>query len=207
MNKILLLSFFIVSIFGCKNESQETTESETYITAYDSTSLSKDSTEVLNLIKKVMTWTDSKDQIGTLPLKGNASNICIGVDHELQKENLKKLETSNYFTTSFISNYKKIVDRFDEMIKNDEVEKFDIAEMAPFSFSTDANPWCNCQDNFGWDKIIAKEFKLVENTCEIKWGWNEWKDYSYKVKLKKENGVWKIEEMEGFDYKEVTKIF
>ncbi len=207
MRKTLLFKSVILVLFGCKNVTQENGVFEASIQTNDLITSIKDSADVMDLMKKVLAWQDSKDQIGTLPLKGNDSSVCIGVDYELQKENLKKLQASNYFTTSFILNYKRIIDRFDEIIKKGEVEKFDIGEMAPFSFATDASPWCNCQDNFGWDKIVAKEIRFDKNSCELKWGWNKWTDYSYRVKLKKENEVWKIDEMEGFDFNEATKIY
>jgi hypothetical protein len=206
MKKSILFYAFILLLIGCKNETQEINQNEAAISTNDSYTLSEDSAEVLSVVKKVMTWTDSKDQIGILPLKGNDSNICVGVDFELQSQNTRKLAKTNYFTNNFILNYDRIIHRFNDMIKGNEVEKFDIAEMAPFSFATDASPWCNCQDNFGWDKIVLKEIKFGINTCDIKWGWIEWENYSYEVKLIKENGVWKIDQMEGFDYSKATKI-
>jgi hypothetical protein len=206
MKKILFYPILILFLAGCNNETPEKSISELNITTNDSTSVCKDSMEVLNLIRKVMVWTDSKDQIATIPLKGNDSNICIGVDDELQKQNTNKLAKSTYFTNNFILNYDRIIHSLDNLIKEGKVEKFDIAEMPPFSFGTDASPWCNCQDNFGWHKIIAKNIKFGVNTCELTWGWKNWKDYSYKVKLIKEKGVWKIDQMEGFDYFKATKI-
>lgn len=206
MRFYFFFSLLILTLFGC-NETQKKTESAVVLEMGDSIVFNRDSIEILDLIKKVMSWQDSDDQMATLPLKGNDSNVCIGVDYEIQEKNLINLQSSNYFTANFISNYKRIIDRFDEIVKKNEVEKFDIAEMAPFRFATDASPWCNCQESFGWDKIVAKDIKFSENTCFLKWGWNEWKDYLYTVKLKKEKGIWKIDEMEGFDYNLATKIY
>lgn len=206
MKKLLLTSFFYFLIFGCNNENQESTNIESKSVIVDSINSNQDSIRVLDLIRKVMIWQDSKDRIEPLPLKGNDSNICIGVDYEIQKENTNKLQVSNYFTKNFIQNYEKIINRIDEIIRNGEVEPFDIAEMAPFNFSTDASPWCNCQDNLDWNKIEFKEFKLNQNTCEFKWHWKDWKGHSYWVKATKENNVWRTDKMEGFDYNIATKI-
>jgi hypothetical protein len=64
-----------------------------------------------------------------------------------------------------------------------------------------------------WNLIEIDIIKLVKDKGEVNWKWGKlelnadpsWKDFSYRFKVVKENGKWKIAYLEGFDFKESTR--
>lgn len=68
------------------------------------------------------------------------------------------------------------------------------------TFDTDDDAWCDCQDtpvdNY-WTIIKINNLKINSNSADFKWTWGG--DFNYSTKAAKENGVWKISYLQGFD--------
>jgi len=75
-----------------------------------------------------------------------------------------------------------------------------VGELPPYG--NDANPWCDCQDNPDkyWEKIKIQNLIIKDNKATFNWTWGD--GFKYKVKAVKENNVWKISFLQGFNIQE-----
>ena len=181
--------------------------------------ISNDKQEIQDLIRKVLNWKDAKNSFDLLPAIADINDSTyIGFDLEKLKANLETLKATNYFSTGFIENYNQIILTLDKKIKNKEFEKWSLGELPTFSFANDVDPWCLCQDvpydkPNAWDLVEVKVIKLNDEKGELYWTWGkpelngapDWKDFTYKFDVEKENGKWKISYLQGFDFKESTR--
>lgn len=124
---------------------------------------------------------------------------------------------SDFFTTEFISNFKKVHLSIDEKLKSKQLE-WNTHSLAPFG--SGANEWCSCQDvpfdePNPWSLIEIEKIKLTENTGEFYWKWGNidlnsgsgWNSFRYHFKVEKVNQKWKISYLEGFEFKTFTRIW
>ncbi|MFI5137529.1 MAG: hypothetical protein ACHQIM_06855 [Sphingobacteriales bacterium] len=208
-------------LFSCSHNS-ERKESPLKIKAtktLKSPEISNDKQEIQILIRKALNWSESKNSINLLPvLTDSKDSICVGFDLEKLNVTLEKLKATNFFSSRFVDNYSQIILTLDKKIKNNEFEKWSVSELPTFSFANDVDPWCLCQDvpydkPNPWDLIEVKVIKLNDEKGELYWTWGkpelngspDWKDFTYKFEVEKENGKWKISYLQGFDFKESTR--
>lgn len=188
-------------LFGCYQAKSNTT------------SASDGKEQIQNLIRQVLNWSNSKNKIDVLPvLSDNKDSVYIGFSLEQHKENLAKLRETDLFTTEFIENYNQIILTLDKKLREKEFEEWHVGELPTFNFANDVDPWTLCQDIPNdnpnpWDIVEVKVIKLDKDKGELTWTWekSEWSsDFGYKFRVKRENGRWKIDYMQGFDFKEST---
>jgi len=216
MKNIRLSTLIIVLIFlGCtlKKESNDST-----VRQADSitTVISNNKVEIQKLIRQVLNWSDSENSIDLLPvLTDIKDSVYIGFDLDKHKANLEKLRKTNFFTNEFIENYNNIILTLDKRIRNKELEEWVVGDLPVFAFANDVNPWTFCQDipydtPNPFDLIEVETIKLDSVKGELNWKWGklkinndiEWKEFRYKFRVVKENGQWKIDYLQGFDYKQ-----
>jgi len=163
--------------------------------------------QIQNLIRQVFTWADSKNGISLVPvLKDSKDSIFIGVDLEEHKQNLKKLHQTNFFATEFIENYNKLILTLDNGLRNEKYEQWLVGDLPTFSFANGWNPWCCAQSNCLDESFQIEIIKLDNNSGELKYKRDKdssWIDFVFRIK--KENGIWKISYLQGFDYKDGIK--
>ncbi len=173
-----------------------------------------DKEQIQNLIRHALDWADSKNSINLLPvLTDNADSIYIGFDLINHKQNLDKLQQTNFFSREFIDNYNQIVITLDNGLRSGRYEQWLVGDLPTFIFANDHSPWCNCQDNYDWNKVEVRIIKLSDNQGELEWHWgnlkaethSSWKDFQYKFRVVKENDKWKIAYLAGFNFKESTR--
>ena len=178
----------------------------------DSTELTREKVEVQNLIRQVLNWSYSQKDIDLLPmLTDNNDSVYIGFDLKKHKANLDKLRETIFFSSEFIENYNQIILTLDKKLRNKEFEEWRVGELPTFIFANDVDPCCLCQDipfdsPNPWDSVEVKVIKLDKVQGELTWrnsGWSE--KAGYKFRVSKENEIWKIAYMEGFDFKEGTR--
>jgi len=202
--KYLTLTIFILGLLlsGCSHANNKTT------------SATDDKEEIQYLIRQVLKWSDSKKTINLLPvLTNNKDSIYIGFDLDKHKATLVNLRETNFFTTEFIENYNQIILTLDKKLRNKEFEYWLVGDLPTFIFANDVNPWCLCQDNLDWEFVEVEIIDLKSDNGELNWKWGNlssnndpsWKEFSYKFKVVKDNNKWKIDYMEGFDFKESTR--
>jgi hypothetical protein len=189
---ILLLGFSLVS---CTKSTTESSQQTNQITA-------QDSTELTILVRQTYTWVETTDSAvaGFEPIqKKPTDTLYSGIDMEAQKNSIEKLGKTGFFAKEFLENYQHIASKMDEKLKNGSAV-WEVGYLPPF-VSSGINEWCNCQDvpEKYWEKIVLSKFeKQGEETSFV---WTLDNGFVYKVRAKKENEVWKISYLEGFDEK------
>lgn len=215
MKKLFIAFFVIMYLTSCKDEKivdnasgPDTLMTDTITTAKDDGVAVKK--ELAQLIQKTVHWAESKEGVNLLEVEEKDS-IVTGFDLAAHTKNLEKLKATGFFATEFISNYDNIITTLDRKIKSGEFDPWNVYELPTFIFNNDVNPWCMCQDDPGdWNdvKIGIKHLNNGSGNFFYYFGVDEptSKDYSYSFNAVKENGIWKISYMYGFDYKNsVTK--
>jgi hypothetical protein len=180
----------------------------------DSQNTLDDKEEIQNLIRQVLNWSQPKS-IELLPvLTDSKDSSCVGFDFNKLKSNIDKLKETNLFAEEFIENYNQIIQTLDQKIKSKEFEKwYPYGDLPPFSFANDVDPWCLCQDipyekPNPWDLVEVTVVNLNKEKGELYWKWGKlelnqgagWNKFAYGFSVIKENGKWKINYMEGFDF-------
>jgi len=114
----------------------------------------KDKKEIQKLIRKVLTWSESKGTIELLPvLTDSKDSVYIGFDMAKHKSNLDKLKRTNFFAVEFIDNYNQIILTLDKKLRNGEYEEWLVGDLPTFIFANDVDPWWSGQDHFPWKLV------------------------------------------------------
>jgi hypothetical protein len=185
----------------------------------DSINNEKDKEEIQLLIRNVLAWGESKKSFDLIPvLTDSKDSLCTGFDLEKVKTNLEILRSTGYFSAEFIDNYDQILLTLDKEMKNKKFTAWSTGELPPFNFANDVDPWSDCQDvpydtPDAYSLIEAHVINLNKEQGILYWTWGQlpadvdtsWKKFSYKFKVKKEDGNWKISYLEGFDFTESVK--
>ncbi len=196
-----VLFYLLIGLFSslilqsCTQSTSENSEQ----TNQDSNQIStQDSTELTKLVRQTYTWANTTEQKPDFePTQTNPTDtVYSGLDLEKQKARIEQLEKSGFFTKEFIENYTKVANQMNEKIKSGS-DIWLVGDMSPFA--NDADVWCNCQDILEkyWEKMTLSKFekqgeeRAFVSTLE--------EGFTYKMRAKKENNVWKISYLEGFD--------
>lgn len=163
-----------------------------------------DSLELQKLIRDLYQWNETKNSKPDFdPLqKEKLDSIYISLDLDIHKERLQELKETNFFAKEFTDNYNKIALTIDKKMRDKSLVHY-IGELPPFG--NGANPWCNCQDHPDgyWRNLTIKKLNIKDNQADFVWTWGN--DFEYKTKAIKENNIWKISYLEGFDFNEFFK--
>ena len=207
--KLTTLIFGLL-LFGCNQADTKTAS----VTEEKVSTSANDKEQIQNLIRQVLNWADTKNSIDLLPvLTDSKDSVYIGFDLDKHKQNLDKLQQTNFFATEFIENYNQIILTLDKGIRNGNYGQWLVGDLPTFIFANDHSPWCNCQDNDDWNKVEVRVIKLTDNEGELEWTWgnlsadthSSWKEFAYKFRVVKENDKWKIVYLTGFDFKESSR--
>jgi hypothetical protein len=165
-----------------------------------------DSIALLHLTQNLYEWKDGKSKgKDFVPVQDkNADSIYPGIDMALHKLRLEELQHTNLFSKDFINTYNKIAIKIDQEFKSGTLV-WNIGELPPFG--SGADPWCNCQDvpDDFLNKIWIMHLIIKDNVASYNWSWGD--GIVYNIKAKREDSVWKILYMEGFDYQSFINSF
>ena len=157
-----------------------------------------DSIEQLTLLKNVYRWHDKS----SLPADFEVivrDSFQTGLNYDSFNRSYNALKQTNYFSPSFIDNYKKIADAVNHLLVTAQPKKFNEIN---FSFQ-DADPWTHFQDDAPafWDSLIVTDYTAKAESASLKWAirGNGWFSDPYTVRFSKVNGRWKVDYMAGFD--------
>ncbi|MFD1603030.1 hypothetical protein ACFSJW_06980 [Flavobacterium artemisiae] len=205
MKKLILLFPLLVLFLSCKKDiDSQKKENKTDV---DTTNITfkNDSIALVELTKKLLQWAEKDSEGDFNPLENKSTESAYSeIDMALHKKRLKELKNTNLFSKDFIANYDKIALKIDSEFKNGTL-KWNVGELPPFGFG--ASPWCNCQDfpNDFLTKTKIKDLEINNNKASYDWGFGP--DDVYSIKAVKENDVWKISYMQGFDYNGYVSSF
>lgn len=202
---------------GAKSDPDPANTKATLATAEKVASPADDKEQIQTLIRKVLRWGDSL-QVGVLPgVADNKKGVVSSLNLGQHKRDLAKLHASGLFAAGFIENYNRVISTLDKRLRNGK-QQWLVGDQPDFGFYRGTNAWCGCQD-VPYDKPNPRDFVEINvlnkgtNTAEATWHWGklpvdsdpDWKDFSYKFSVVKENGKWKIAYLEGFDSIEALK--
>ncbi|QQS95477.1 hypothetical protein [Sphingobacterium spiritivorum] len=188
-----LIPLLAVSMMSCNEQSGKA------ITQTVQTDSAKPVTELESLTKELYKWVEANDanaDFSPLP-EQETDSLYVGLDKEAHKKRISALKDTHFFAEEFLENYNRLGLTIDEKLRNNTFTWY-IGELPPFG--NGANPWCNCQDspdNY-WKRISLQDVVVDGNTATYNWTWGE--GFQYKMKAVKENDIWKISYMQGFDF-------
>jgi hypothetical protein len=162
-------------------------------------SANNDSVEILSLLKNVYRW-HAKNQSNLLDFDVTVKDsFQTGINYETFNKTFSALQQTNYFSTSFLDNYKKIADYVNNKLTTANPKYLNEIN---FSFQ-DADPWTGFQDDFQdfWDKLKITNYSADKNSASLIWSvqTNDWTSDKYAVSFTKENSKWRVAYLEGFD--------
>jgi hypothetical protein len=199
----LYILIYVLGFVSCNQNNQKTEKCTKNV---EVTGAQKDKEEIQKLIQQVLSWSESKESIGLLPvLTDRKDSIYIGFDMNQLKVNIFKLRGTNFFANEFIENYNQIILALDRKLRSKEFETWMVGDLPTFVFANDINPWCLCQGYFSEEFQDIEIIKISSKSGEFVWKWannSSWKDFKFMVI--KEDDKWKISYMEGFDLKKST---
>lgn len=211
------ITFIILSnwlLVACKDVKTDNSQPGDTITIADTSSLKlnennyqdTDSLALLQLTRKLYHWVEEESKLGNFEPYLTALNdtVYAGMNTGLHQQRLKEISQTGLFTPSFINNYNKIALAIDKQIKNRALI-WNVGELPPFG--NGASPWCDCQDapDSYADKIWIMQVSFNKDTASYNWSWGD--GLVYHIKALKENGIWKVDYMEGFDYNAYIRSF
>ncbi|MCC9063883.1 hypothetical protein [Flavobacterium piscisymbiosum] len=166
-----------------------------------------DKQQLETLIRKTYEWIETKKtKVDFDVVENKKGDKYVALNTKTHNKILAELKNSNFFAQQFIDNYNKIALKIGENLKTNKIEYF-VGELPPYG--SDSNPWCECQDypESYWKTLKINDLKIQNNKATFYWTWTEWKETpKYKVTAVKENGIWKIAVLDGFNYQSFTKI-
>ena len=198
---IIIVSVFSFGLFGFNNSKKISNTTNTI--SYSKSQKEIDKKEIGNMIKLAYYWIYLE---GESSLDFDAAAIVDENDSIMKFDDVKfkliieKLRKSNYFSHEFIDNYWKDY----EYIK----KSFNHKNLFDIWSKYDVNKWCICQERptekcYYMHVMDFEFFSINKNSASLVWNWNKanYSNHLYKVRVVKENGVWKISYLEGFDKK------
>jgi hypothetical protein len=159
-----------------------------------------DSTEISNLIRDVYKWyIPNESQIYFEVIVKDSFQV--GIDTLKLKKAIINLKGSKYFSSDFIKNYERIGMAVDYKLK-----KGKYYNEINFTFQ-DADIWTSSQEDESnlWKILKIKDLQINRDQASLKWYREDNKDFGYLVKMKKEDGIWRISYLEGLDYKNIVE--
>ncbi len=198
----LLIMTIGLSMTSCNNANQTSKLTETSVDNLTTDFKNNDTTEIERLIRNVFIWSDTST-IGLVPLIGDSSNRPIGFDFNEVNIIKDAFKRSSLFSKGFTNNYERIITTLDKKIRNKEYGDIEwyVNELPIFGFANGWNPWCCCQCICSEDDYTIEIIKINKDFCELKIKRGQGSSWIYfKAETKKENDIWRISYLEGFDY-------
>jgi hypothetical protein len=190
MKEIISIVAVVVLLLSCSNSGQ---------TAANGGSNKTDSLELIKLLQGVYKWHEGHQKDLEDFEVVTKDSLQIGLDYEKFKRTFDGIKKTDYFSTAFLNNYKKIADYVNDKLVNAKPKYLNEIN---FAFQ-EADPWTNFQDDVPefWNKLKISEFKSSSDKASLRWQTEAGDSYSekYSVKFEKEGGKWKVSYLEGFD--------
>ena len=189
MKSLLLLALVGLAAAGCNSKPA------------NPDSQPGDSARVITLLKDVYRWHEKNQDNGSDFSIIVKDSFQVGLNYDSLNRTIGALKRTNYFSSSFLDNYKKLADIVNNQLVNAN-PKF--ANEINFDFQ-DADPWTGFQDSEPgyWDKFWITDYRSSADSASLKWliKTKDWSSDPYAVGFTKENGQWKLSWLEGFDLK------
>jgi len=207
LNKIILTLILFTSCAGIDNKSGASTADSLHpsVNTAVADNYSADSAALTTLVRAVYRMHETNPQ-NDFPLKFNnpGDSIFTGIDWEAYSNSMAIYKKTNFFSEDFFAAHRRMVLSIDSTIKQATIEWRNSNDGIPV-WATDADDWCECQDNPDnyWKTITLNGFNYNNDEVTFNWSWGKsggFEPNHYLLKARKENGTWKISYMDGYKY-------
>jgi hypothetical protein len=201
MKKRILLFCVLTFILLCS--CNEKTEKKNIVLENEISNQKEiDSIEITKLTRQVYEW-HNRISIEDFPYKFNEEHdsIFVGIDWKEYQKNIEVFKQTNYFSNEFLNKHKEIAKTLDSSIKKADIIWRNSNDGMSL-WETGADNWCGCQDynEKYWETITIDKLNINKSEANFNWSLDKYNSHSYKVTVKKENGRWKINKLDGFKY-------
>jgi hypothetical protein len=164
----------------------------------------RDSVEQILLLKAVYQWHDKTQNPVDFQVIVKDS-FQTGLNYDSFNITFNALKQSNYFSATFIDNYRKIADYVNKKLTSAHPRYLNEIN---FSFQ-DADPWTGFQDEAPdyWNQFKIHDYKPAPDSASLKWTISDSTSTSapYEVHFEKEKGQWKVSYLQGFDERTISQ--
>lgn len=205
----------IIPLSACRQtKSSAAGDSVQGLPAQTQTIDSVNKAEIRQLIQNTLAWAASSKSIDLLPVIADTKdNSYGGFDLVKHRANLEVLKKAGFFSAAFVENYNRIIITLNRKLQNSELGNWHKGELPPFAFTNDVDPWTNAQDipyENPWRFIEVTPINNGPGAGWFYWKWGNlppqadtsWQQFRYRFAVVHENNAWKIDYMQGFDYRE-----
>jgi len=185
---------------SCNPSTDNSTPSTTGDTlASKSTFTYQDSIQIVQLVKDMYRWKFSEKEWDDFPLYcNNPHHFYEQLDSALFNKRYSAVMATGFFSDEFGKNYRTVAKHLDSLLKFRKLV-WNTDEVAPVGHA--AIIWCDCQDypDDFWNHLKLAEWHFDNGLVNCKAFIFPESTVGYQLKVKQENGKWKIAYMEGFD--------
>ena len=157
--------------------------------------------EINTLVRQLYQWHHSQSRIANFPLLDDEEKYT-GLNQPAFANRLQQLRDTHLFSTGFLNNYAQIGQEIDRRLLTGEIDYW-LGDMAPYG--KDADPWTNAQDipsETYWQTLRIRNLIVQKNRGSLSWLWPQnFGEQAYLIGVVKENNHWRIDYMQGFDFK------
>ncbi len=199
ISKLPIFCLLVILFVNCNGKTKEKTFLKEITTANQT---SNDSIELTKLIRQVYEWHNT-NLLEDFPYKyaEKQDSIFIGIDWIKYEENIQLFKQTNFFSSEFLKTHKNIAETLDTSIKKANITLRNSKDGISL-WETGADNWCGCQDypEKYWETLTIDSLIVNQENADFIWNWDKIHSHHYKVKAKKEDGKWKINSLNGFNY-------
>ncbi len=199
MIKKSILILVVCLFYGCQSKP---TEKKVADKTENKIETNVDSIELTNLIREVYEWHESK-RLDDFPYKfeEQQDSIFTGIDWKKYQSNIELFKQTDFFTRDFLLKHQSIALSLDSSIKKTDISWRNLNDGIPI-WDVEYDTWCYCQDspdNY-WKILTIDSLTIKGGYADFNWNWGGEYPHNSKVTARKEDGKWKINSLEGFNY-------
>jgi len=188
MRHIIVILAALKLLISCNGSGTTKTSSDTASITHHSLSMSlenspneKDSLELAKLLQNIYKW-HYKNQRKIIDFDVvTKDSFQTGLNYESFKKAFEAIKRTDYFSTTFLNNYKKIGNYINDKLVNANPKYYNEINFP----CQEADPWTNFQDDAPdfWDKLKILDFKLSSDQASLKWQtqFEDWTSDKYAV--------------------------
>ena len=157
--------------------------------------------QINTLVRQLYQWHHTQGRVTDFPLLDDEEKYT-GLNQPAFANRLQQLRDTNLFSTGFINNYAQIGQEIDRRLITGKMDYW-VGDMPPYG--NDADPWTNAQDipsETYWQTLRIRNLIIQNNQGSLSWLWPQsFGEQDYLIGVVKENNRWRINYMQGFDFK------
>jgi hypothetical protein len=158
--------------------------------------------QIVERIKEMYRWRISTETDREWPFQFHPSDsVCSGLEEGSFRAQMESYRKSGFFTESFLENYQRMARCLEQKTTTGQL-RMRISDPEPFSQGT---PWFASvflpTDN-PVEEMVFRFDAITQDHASLGWIWGFYthaRSRPYNMEVIRQNGVWKINYMEGFD--------